>query len=167
MLKEILAPRINYRRCMAEIAAQWATDPTGRNESRYWDGALWTDHVSNRGVPGTDPLQPSPPRSVTTPGMLPSAQVPANAMRDDPDFMHFLRFIGIWILMAFLFYVVVGLVWMAFALSSTGRRKRDILMLLVPVWGTIVVFQTLWRYTSRYVYWSVRSDRPSKPLFST
>ncbi len=88
-------------------------------------------------------------------------------MRDDPDFMHFLRFIGIWILMAFLFYVVVGLVWMAFALSSTGRRKRDILMLVVPVWGTVVGFQTLWRYTSRNVYWSVRSDRPSKPLFST
>jgi hypothetical protein len=35
--------------------AEWATDPTGRHEYRYWDGTAWTEHVSDRGVVGTDP----------------------------------------------------------------------------------------------------------------
>lgn len=30
--------------------AQWATDPYGRFELRYWDGTRWTEHVSSRGV---------------------------------------------------------------------------------------------------------------------
>jgi Protein of unknown function (DUF2510) len=35
--------------------AEWATDPTGRHEYRYWDGNSWTDHVSDGGVTTTDP----------------------------------------------------------------------------------------------------------------
>ncbi len=27
----------------------WATDPTGRHQLRYWDGAAWTDYVSDDG----------------------------------------------------------------------------------------------------------------------
>ncbi|MSZ76323.1 MAG: DUF2510 domain-containing protein [Actinobacteria bacterium] len=34
--------------------ATWAPDPYGRHELRYWDGMQWTEHVSNRGVSGTD-----------------------------------------------------------------------------------------------------------------
>ena len=37
--------------------ASWQPDPTRRHESRYWDGAAWTEHVSDAGVTGTDPLQ--------------------------------------------------------------------------------------------------------------
>ncbi|MEZ5250897.1 MAG: DUF2510 domain-containing protein [Ilumatobacteraceae bacterium] len=40
--------------------ANWYPDPTGRNEHRYWDGNAWTDHVSNRGVTGTDPVHAGP-----------------------------------------------------------------------------------------------------------
>ena len=29
-----------------------------RHQLRYWNGTAWTDHVSNNGVQGTDPLQP-------------------------------------------------------------------------------------------------------------
>ena len=32
----------------------WQPDPTGRHESRYWDGNRWTEHVSDGGVQGTD-----------------------------------------------------------------------------------------------------------------
>ena len=39
-------------------AAAWHPDPTGRHELRYWDGAQWTDHVSDRGVQSTSPLYP-------------------------------------------------------------------------------------------------------------
>jgi hypothetical protein len=35
---------------------QWHPDPTGRNQYRFWDGGQWTDHVSNQGIVGTDPL---------------------------------------------------------------------------------------------------------------
>ena len=35
--------------------AEWAADPTGRHEYRYWDGNTWTGHVSDAGVTGTDP----------------------------------------------------------------------------------------------------------------
>jgi len=38
--------------------ANWYPDPTGRHELRYWDGSIWTDHVSNRGITGTDPVAP-------------------------------------------------------------------------------------------------------------
>jgi hypothetical protein len=33
----------------------WLADPQQRHELRWWDGGRWTEHVSNGGVPGTDP----------------------------------------------------------------------------------------------------------------
>lgn len=32
----------------ADITPGWQTDPCGRWEVRYWDGARWTAHVANR-----------------------------------------------------------------------------------------------------------------------
>ena len=37
------------------IAPGWLTDPSGRHEKRYWSGSEWTEHVTDGGVPGTDP----------------------------------------------------------------------------------------------------------------
>jgi len=34
----------------------WHPDPVGRHEQRYWDGAAWTDQVSDAGDVTTDPL---------------------------------------------------------------------------------------------------------------
>ena len=34
----------------------WGPDPAGRHELRWWDGARWTESVSNAGTVGTDPL---------------------------------------------------------------------------------------------------------------
>jgi len=39
---------------MAE--ASWLTDPTGAHELRYWNGSSWTEHVSDQGTTGQDPL---------------------------------------------------------------------------------------------------------------
>jgi len=36
--------------------AAWLDDPTGRADLRWWDGEVWTEHVSRGGVQGTDPL---------------------------------------------------------------------------------------------------------------
>jgi uncharacterized protein YxjI len=41
---------------MSETPANWHPDPMGRHQLRYWDGAVWTDHVSDNGVQGTDPV---------------------------------------------------------------------------------------------------------------
>ena len=41
---------------MHEHSPDWYPDPVQRHELRYWDGTAWTDHVSNQGVTGTDPL---------------------------------------------------------------------------------------------------------------
>ncbi|WP_139982428.1 DUF2510 domain-containing protein [Nocardioides litoris] len=40
--------------------AAWHPDPGGRHELRYWDGASWTDHVSDQGQVSNDPLPPAP-----------------------------------------------------------------------------------------------------------
>jgi len=54
---------------MSEFAANWYPDPNGRAELRYWDGAAWTDHISNGGVQGSDPLtaggEPAAPKGVS------------------------------------------------------------------------------------------------------
>lgn len=34
----------------------WHTDPTGRHQSRYWDGSAWTSHVSDAGTVAVDPM---------------------------------------------------------------------------------------------------------------
>ena len=36
--------------------ASWLRDPSGAHELRYWDGTSWTEHVSDQGTTGQDPL---------------------------------------------------------------------------------------------------------------
>lgn len=38
----------------------WHPDPTGRHQTRYFDGVSWTAHVSDNGVAGVDPPPPLP-----------------------------------------------------------------------------------------------------------
>jgi Protein of unknown function (DUF2510) len=40
----------------ALASAGWHPDSTGRHELRYWDGASWTEHVSDAGSQSRDPL---------------------------------------------------------------------------------------------------------------
>ena len=35
--------------------AQWAADPTGRHQYRYWNGSRWTQYVADDGVQDVDP----------------------------------------------------------------------------------------------------------------
>ena len=41
--------------------ASWPADPTGAHELRYWNGTTWTEHVSDQGITGQDPLTSEPP----------------------------------------------------------------------------------------------------------
>lgn len=57
---------------MAGVPAAWFPDPTGRNEQRYWDGTVWTDHVARGGVQSTDVIAGDyapPMRGATVPPM--------------------------------------------------------------------------------------------------
>ena len=149
---------------------------------RYWDGAAWTEH---RRAPEPPPLAssvppPPPPVPVAAASVVSGTEIiqpPAGfglvpgtnqvtPLKPDPGGMHFLRYFGISLVMALSCYLIIGLVWMMIALAQTGRRKRDILMILIPIWGSVVATQTQWRYTAKNVYWSARSDRPSKSLFT-
>jgi hypothetical protein len=38
------------------VPAGWLADPLHRHELRYWDGRTWTEHVSDAGVAGLDPI---------------------------------------------------------------------------------------------------------------
>lgn len=40
----------------AGSVGRWLPDPTARHELRYWCGQRWTEHVSDAGVGGIDPL---------------------------------------------------------------------------------------------------------------
>jgi Protein of unknown function (DUF2510) len=61
------------------MQANWHPDPTQRHELRFWDGVMWTQHVSDRGVTSVDPM-PSPP-SLSSLSSLPSSL--AEAASDD------------------------------------------------------------------------------------
>lgn len=141
---------------------------------RYWDGGAWTEQrkPSDTGAApapapqpvlrsASDVVQPPPGYALAPGGTTVRPLVP------DGGGIHFLRFVLIYFAMALSLYILVGLIWWAIALSQTGRRKRDLLMLLIPFWNTVVVIQTVWRYTAKNVYWSARADRPSKSLFAT
>ncbi|WP_422742924.1 DUF2510 domain-containing protein [Mycobacterium sp. WMMD1722] len=43
-------------RVLATPAGAWHPDPSGRHEMRWWDGNRWTEHVSDAGAVGVDPL---------------------------------------------------------------------------------------------------------------
>jgi len=58
----------------------WHPDPAQRHQFRFWDGAAWTDHVSDNGVVGSDPIAaPSVPQPAWTPptAPMPAARMPA------------------------------------------------------------------------------------------
>ncbi len=37
---------------------QWAADPFGRHQWRFYDGTSWTEHVMDASTPSIDPPQP-------------------------------------------------------------------------------------------------------------
>jgi len=59
---------------------RWAADPLRRHELRYWDGAKWTEHVSDRGVTSRDDgLQPAPPQPSAPTTVMPAMERPVIA----------------------------------------------------------------------------------------
>jgi hypothetical protein len=62
--------------------AGWYADSTGRHQLRYWDGARWTEHVSDRGRQSVDPVHATGPASnVAGPATTSSGPALAGAAR--------------------------------------------------------------------------------------
>ena len=41
---------------LANPTGAWQPDPSGRHETRWWDGRRWTEHVSDAGTVSVDPI---------------------------------------------------------------------------------------------------------------
>lgn len=63
--------------------ASWQPDPTGHHQFRWWDGASWTDHVSDNGQASVDPL-PSP-AAPTVPDVAATQPVAAQPVATPPE----------------------------------------------------------------------------------
>lgn len=61
------------------VAPGWHSDPMGQHDWRYWDGAIWTEHVSDVGrTPQPAPVAPSStPHAVLPSVSLPSVTLPS------------------------------------------------------------------------------------------
>ena len=77
---------------MSTQAAGWYSDPYGRFQQRYWNGAAWTHDVATNGVQQVDPMGAStvipiaiPPTAYTTPAGSPTQGFAAGADPNDPN----------------------------------------------------------------------------------
>ena len=75
---------------------------------------------------------------------------------------HFLRFVGVVVVMQAL--SVIGTIWFVLALSRVGYRKRDVLLMVIPLYDVVLGTVAVWRYTAVSAYWTPRPDRTSAPL---
>lgn len=68
---------------MTDQQPGWHPDPAGAHEYRWWDGARWTDDISDGGVAGRDPL----PGAAGSADQTSAMHVPG-AGPDDPTTAH-------------------------------------------------------------------------------
>lgn len=115
----------------------WYPDPEGRPEGRYWNGHAWAPAAHAGAPPVGD---------------------------DDPWLSHFLRFVGVFVVYNVAGLFLIGHLWLLFVLDRVGYRKRDFLLMMIPVYNVMLLVGAFWRYTARRPYWPPRPDRLSRPL---
>jgi hypothetical protein len=64
--------------------ASWLPDPTGIHELRYWNGSAWTEHVSDQGTTGVDPVTAELPPPPAAPMAPPPPPMPPGAGGTEP-----------------------------------------------------------------------------------
>ncbi len=112
----------------------WHGDPTGRHDARYWNGAEWTEHVSEGGRTLVDALEHVVPIPAVT--ARPSSAALRRRMREVPIWRYGLAVaaipvIGLWL------YVGIGplMVWAYGALLLLG-------VVMVPLYFRLVYIST-------------------------
>lgn len=156
--------------------AGWYPDPSGEHVSRYWDGAAWTDHVSEAPPthgPGSASASPSTPGTavvkfvallvaVIFASSVVTVIVMAAIEPNGADYVSRAAFDAAYTRAENLaqlvgFLTVVAAV--AFAAPKVGYRRRDIWFMLIPLYSVVFLVRLLWRFAHLpEVYWSVRSD---------
>lgn len=68
--------------------ANWYPDPHGRFDLRYWDGAMWTEHVSRAGVQMVDDPSVASPTIATNVVEVASEEPPTAASNPPKDAPH-------------------------------------------------------------------------------
>ena len=58
-------PHVPPAKQQPSFDSNWYADPTGRHRLRFYDGARWTDHVSDGHRTGLDPVHAAGPRAST------------------------------------------------------------------------------------------------------
>lgn len=105
----------------------WYPDPTGAHELRYWDGGVWTVHVSDAGVVAVDSPFSAPPtptlaQAAPTPQATPVAPAPQPSpvapSSEQPAPKGILRRPLLWIL------VVVAVVIVSVVAANSGSDKK-------------------------------------------
>ncbi len=117
--------------------AQWAADPTGRHQYRWFDGSVWTDQVGDNGVQSVDPFTPvlpAPPLAPPPPLGLPYPPGPPLAAVVVPE---------------------------GTTISSRGRRFLGALLTLLLVIVTLGIGYIIWTM----IVWS-RGQTPAKQLMN-
>lgn len=68
---------------MPEQTSGWYADPTRRHSYRYWDGAMWSNQVSDGGPAGVDPVDLDESVAVIPPA--PGTQAPGMQATRTPE----------------------------------------------------------------------------------
>ena len=85
----------------------------------------------------------------------------------DPYLGHLVRHLGVWLGFQVLVFtgwflnepvtgavgVAAAIAWALRVLVSTGYRRRDVILLAVPIVSLVVGHRCVWRYTARHAYW--------------
>jgi hypothetical protein len=121
----------------AAAAASWYPDPTGRYEQRYWDGARWTDHVSTGGQPTVDAVDGSSGRTSTTSGD-PASMTRSTAGTSGGEPFSSGAYIAL--IIAALFFGIIGVVVGAINLKHPARRSQAKVLLWVGIASMVVGF---------------------------
>jgi uncharacterized RDD family membrane protein YckC len=103
-----------------ENPPRWASDPLGRHQYRYWDGAQWTEHVADNGMNGVDPpIAAAPPTAGSMAAPLPGTAASTwAAPTHDPTAVMGRRY-GAFFIDALICTVVFLLLFFAFATERT------------------------------------------------
>lgn len=146
------------------------TDPDGEARTRSHTRA--GDHAEPEGT--VEPAERDPASDLSAPVVgkpiahdIGSTAPALRPVAADPFLLHLLRHLGVWLAFQVLVLggwmlgqpavVIAGIVAAGIAasgvLTATGYRRRDLVLLVVPVVSLVVGHRCVWRYTSRYVYW--------------
>ena len=126
-----------------ESAPEWRADPFGRHEHRYWDGAQWTEHVSDAGRTSSDPVLASEravPPPPPAPPQPPVPQQPHAQIRQRPPSGTAGQAAAFWLgwlpLAIVLLVTYIGLpIFIGVTARRLGYRGHDWLMLFIPYYG--------------------------------